>query len=392
MRDFKIYISIGIALLLVYVVAQYNKPNPTSWDTTLQYNDKIPFGTYILYNRLNDIFPAATVTRTNRSAYRVFNDSTMVPGNYLITAKAVNFSKTDYAAMVKFISRGNSVLISTFDMSDALADTLKLSISNEFGKHSPFLNFTSRKVNKDLDYQFDKHIADQYFSKFDTAKAVVLGRNEYGNSNFIRYRYGKGNLFLFANPQLLTNYSLLKPMGADYASKVLSYLPANVSHVYWDQFQNHDIAVNTSPMRVFFEYAALRWAYYIALAGMLLFVIYEVKRRQRIIPIVDPLTNSTLEFVNVVGKVYYEQRDNANIASKKIVYFSEHLRNTFGIKAGTFQREFVDQLASKTGIDDQFADELVRYINYLLPQSKVTDQELITLNQLIEKFHKQSGS
>jgi hypothetical protein len=391
MKDFKLYIGIASALLLVYLIAQYNKPNPVNWASTLYYNDKIPFGTFVLYNRLYDLFPNAEVTRTNQSAYRVFSDTAMVPGNYLIIANNLELNKEDYTAMVKYISAGNSVFISAFDWGGMVTDTLKLNLSNEFGKKSVGVNFENPKLRQAKDYVFQKHITDQYFNKFDTTRATVIGQNSLGHANFISYTFGKGKLFLFANPQVFTNYSLLKPQSADYAEKVLSYLPEDTENIYWDQYQNHDIPTDESPMRVFFQHAALQWAYYLALASMLLFVVYEIKRRQRIIPVIEPLKNSTLEFVTVVGKVYYEQRDNANIAAKKILYFSEHLRTAFNLKSGEYDYAFITALANKTGVDLVFAGELVRHVSYLLPQKNITDHELILLNQLIEKFYTQSG-
>jgi len=392
MKDFKIYIGIASALLLVYLIAQYNKPNPINWNSTLYLGDKIPFGTYVLFNRLNDLFPDAEISTTNKSASHAFSDSALSAGNYLIIAKNVELNKADFTAMAKYISKGNTVFISAFDWDGFLTDTLKLQTGAVISRETSDVNFTNPKLKREPNYVFDKHITDQYFKKFDTTRVTVLGQDEFDHVNYISYKFGKGQLLLMANPQLLSNYSLLNPQGADYAAKALSYLPADAENIYWDQYQNHDIITDRSPMRVFFQYPALQWAYYLALASLLLFVVYEVKRRQRIIPVVEPLKNSTLEFVTVVGKVYYEQRDNANITTKKILYFSDHLRNTYGLKPGEYRQEFIAILASKTGIEWQLADELVRQINYLLSQSKVTDHELIVLNQLTEKFYIQTGS
>src|SRR6202007_303224 len=152
-----------------------------------------------------------------------------------------------------------------------------------------------------------------------------------------------------ANPLLFTNYSILDNQGDDYVSKALSYLPAQ-STIYWDELQNGDIMEDPSPMRVFFAHPALQWAYYISLFGLIIFVLYEKKRRQRIIPIIEPLKNSTVEFVNVVGQVYYEQRDNRNIAQKKIVYFKEHLRSRYFLKTDIMDKEFIERLSQKTGV------------------------------------------
>jgi hypothetical protein len=391
MKDFKIYLSVGGALLLIYLIAQFNKPNPLNWSSTLTYNDKIPFGTYILYNRLHDIFPGAEITKTNQSAYSVFNDTTLAPGNYLIIAKTVELNKNDFKALLKYISAGNSVFISAFNWQGYITDSLKLDTKTEFGKKSVGLNFTNEHLHQADDYYFDKYISTQYFSEFDTTKAVVIGQNQYGHSNYLSFKFGKGTLYIFANPQILTNYSLLSPQGEDYATKVLSYLPVT-DNVYWDQYQNHDTAVDESPMRVFFSKPDLQWAYYLSLAGILLFVAYEIKRRQRIIPVIEPVKNTTMEFASVVGKVYYEQRDNTNITAKKVLYFTEHLRNVYGLRAGNYNPEFITELINKTGVDAAIAQQLVNHINYLSVQTKITDHELIRLNQLIEKFYIQSGS
>ena len=391
MKDLKIYFAIACALLLVYLIAEYNRPSPINWSTSLYYKDKIPFGTTVLYNRLNDIYPGATVTNTNKSIYSLFTDTALQAGNYLIIAQSVKLTKDDYKALIKYISAGSSVFISSFDWNGYIVDSLKLETGNEYAKTTNGVNFTNDKVKTSGAYRFDKSTSSQYFSGFDTLRATVIGQSDSGKANYISFKFGKGKLYLFANPQLLTNYTLLKPDGANYAAKVLSYLP-QANTVYWDQYQNHDIAQDQSPMRVFFSRPNLQWAYYLSLVSLLLFIIYEAKRRQRIIPVIDPLKNTTVEFVSVVGKVYYEQRDNSNIAIKKIVYFAEHLRNTFGLKTGTYNQDFLTAFINKTGVESGLAKELVNHINYLQNQARVTDHELIVLNQLIEKFYIQSGS
>ncbi|MEJ7677787.1 MAG: hypothetical protein WKG06_07955 [Segetibacter sp.] len=65
------------------------------------------------------------------------------------------------------------------------------------------------------------------------------------------------------------------------------------------------------------------------LAGLLLYVLFEMKRRQRIIPVITPLKNSTLDFVKTVASVYYNEKDNNGIADKKVNYFLEFVRSRF---------------------------------------------------------------
>ena len=73
---------------------------------------------------------------------------------------------------------------------------------------------------------------------------------------------------------------MLKPEGADYAAKALSYLQPK-SEIIWDEFSHLGREEDLSLMRVFFNHKELKWAYYIAFFSMLIYVMYEVKRRQQ---------------------------------------------------------------------------------------------------------------
>ncbi|HEY2581858.1 MAG TPA: DUF4350 domain-containing protein [Mucilaginibacter sp.] len=386
MRDFKIFLSIACILLLVYLVAQYNKPAPVNWKPTLYYNDKIPYGTYIIYHQLNSLFPGARVIKTNTSVFHTLHDSISVPGNYIVIAKTVDLGKNDFNELVKYLKAGNSVFISSFTFKGFLADTLKIALNYEYKKGNAGLNFTNKQLKQPTDYTFNKDISNQYFEDFDTAKAIVIGKNSYGHSTYLNFKFGKGNLFICPNPAVFSNYNMLNKQGADYAAKALSYLPVT-NNLYWDEFQNGDMSEDMSPLRVFFEHPNLEWAYYLSLFGILIFVLYEMKRRQRIIPVIEPLQNSTLNFVKVVGQVYYEKRDNINIAHKKILYLFTYLRDEYQIKTNTLDNEFIEKLISKLGIESTLANELIGYIKYISVQSVVNDKELIELNKLIEQFY-----
>jgi hypothetical protein len=391
MKKFRIFFFATTLLLIIYIVAEYNKPLPLNWDPSLSYNDKIPFGTYITYRELNQIFPKARVENTNQDLYDQFNHNDKSPAsNYLIISRSLNISKYDFKQMLSYIEKGNSVFISSMEWSGLLTDTLKIEQGYLYKSEVVGLNFVNNNLKQATDYKFDKNIANQYFSQFDTTRAVVLGKNEYGNCTFLCYKFGKGNLFLCANPEVFTNYSLLTGQGADYAAKALSYMPVSTL-MYWDHFQNKDIAEDISPMRVFFSHASLQWAYYISLFSMVVFILYEMKRRQRIIPVIEPLKNSTIDFVNVVGQVYYEQRNNLNIAQKKILFFFEHLRTRYYVKTSTLDRDFIEKLSQKTAIEFSFVQELISHINYISVQKHITDHELIKLNQLIEQFYRKSA-
>jgi len=217
----------------------------------------------------------------------------------------------------------------------------------------------------------------------------VLGINDKGNSIFVKYRYGKGALYLMPSPQFFTNYNLINPEGADYAAKSLSYLSPG-GNLIWDEFPSQGPQQEISKLRVLFKYPELQWAYYIGLFSLVTFILFEMKRRQRIIPVLDRLQNTTVEFVNVVGQVYYERKDHKNLADKKIAYVLEHIRSVYRLNTNLIDDEFIEALSNKTEIRISAIRSLMLLLQRYSEATKITDQQLIELNNNIENFYKKS--
>ena len=181
----------------------------------------------------------------------------------------------------------------------------------------------------------------------------------------------------------------MQEQGAKYSAIALSNLK-NSGEIIWDEYYSQGKEGETSFMRVFLANFSLRAATYIAFFGLLIFALFEVKRRQRIIPVIEPLENTSVEFARTVGQVYYEQRNNSNIAQKKVSYFLDHIRASYFLKTTTLDDEFVNALSQKSGAAHELVRSLVAKIITVKAGGKVSDQELIALNQHIEQFYQQS--
>ena len=393
MKGLRRYFIFGGLLLVLYIVAQYTKPAEINWSPTYLPEDKNPFGTYILRQHIQDVFPKAEQKVYKTDIYNTLKTVPKGSSNYFIIASTLKVENLDFVAMRKYMEAGNRIFIAAFQMDGALADSLKINLGSDFdfqNKTKYPINFTSPHLKREMDYYFEKGIAAQYFSGLDTTKALVLGRKYEIKPNLIQYRFGKGSLLLCPNPQLFTNYNLLNENGSDYVAKVFSYLPS-AKTIIWDEYYVRPAANEQSVFRVLFGYDELRWAYYLALVGLLIFVLYEMKRRQRIIPLLDPLTNSSVEFAQTIGRVYYQQRNHHDIIEKKINYFLEYVRNKYRLKTTELDQEFKETLVKITGIDAALIEQLVGYINSfnkLDEKAKIDDQYLIDFNKLIEQFYK----
>ena len=390
MKGYKLYLIIGSILILGYLIAQYNKPTPTNWAPTYATKDKIPYGTYILYNRIKDILPSANIQQSKTAVYTTLKSKKFYKTAYIIVAQKTDISKTDLEQLIKYMQAGNDVFIATYDLGK-IRKELKVQTATAMSSEESTLNFTNPELKTDANYGFERGIGSQYFSKLDTGKTTILGVNADNKPNFIRYNYGKGNLYLIAEPGFYTNFNLLNKYGAEYAAKTLSYLHGNKQLIF-DEYFSAQKNTTTDMLRVFFKHPELEFAYYLAIFSLIIFVLYDIKRRQRIIPIADPLTNSSLAFVNVVGSVYYHERNNLDIALKKINYFMEYLRTRYYIKTNDIDSKFAQVLIEKTGINEALAKTLTKHFIQTPTMGDLSDTQLINLNESIEQFYKNTQS
>jgi hypothetical protein len=146
----------------------------------------------------------------------------------------------------------------------------------------------------------------------------------------------------------------------------------------------------STPLRFILTNEPLSWAYYILIFSILLFMIFEAKRKQRIIPVLKPLSNTTLEFVNTIGNLYYQRSDHKNIAEKKIQFFFDQIRNYYHLNTSNRDESFVNSLAGKSGSTEESVRNLLKSIDHIMSVTEVSQGNLIGLSNDLEKFWKQN--
>ena len=130
------------------------------------------------------------------------------------------------------------------------------------------------------------------------------------------------------------------------------------------------------------------WAFWLGIIGLLLFILFNAKRKQRIINVVKPNINTTVNFTETVGRLYLQKKDNNHIAEKMITYFYEHIRNKYFINTSKIDDEFINSLSGKSGVPKETTQQLFSLIDRVHSGERVEDETLIQLNIEIENFYK----
>jgi len=74
----------------------------------------------------------------------------------------------------------------------------------------------------------------------------------------------------------------------------MSYLPQTVQEVIWDEYFRYDHTKDFSAWQYILSNRALAWAFWLLLLLFALIYLFDSKRKQRPIPLIDPLRNTSL--------------------------------------------------------------------------------------------------
>lgn len=195
--------------------------------------------------------------------------------------------------------------------------------------------------------------------------------------------YGKGEVIFVSSPLLFTNYGMLEGNTSVYIFRLISYL-ADLPVYRTEAYVKTDamLVAEQSPFREFIKRPPLRWALYLALLGVVLFMIFTARRRQRVIPIMSKPANRSLEFIQLIGTLYYQRKDHVDLVRKKFKLFAEELRKTAGVDisdVNTDDREYL-LLSEKTGMNSDRLKKVIRQIRLVLhSEGNISVEEMRSL-------------
>ncbi len=396
-RTLKIYVGLLILLFVGIIAVEFSTPPPINWQKTFKETYKIPYGTFVFYNELHTLFPDSKIQDIKITPYEYFDDyyswedsSYLTTGNYILIDEYPNLDNSSAQELLDFASHGNDIFISANYFPIRLQDSLKFETKNAFDfKGKAELYFSNPSLKNDS-ISIEKGLSNIYFSSVDTLYTTVLGQQKFADSthvNFIKVNWGSGRVFLHSQPIVFTNYHLLKKSNAKYAAGVMSYL--NDDTIYFDSRNKTTKDLGDSPMRFVLSQPALRYAWYLALITIVLFMIFNAKRRQRVVKVIEPLKNTTVDFTKTIGNLYYETKDHNNLIEKKIKYFLEYIRRVYYLDTQTLDEKFIKNLAQKANKEQTDIKKLINQIVYLRSKAECNEGDLLRLNTAIEDFYTQ---
>jgi len=431
--------AISIVVLGLIALHFYNQRYlpKYNWTTNYVYNNDQPYGTNILYHLLNS-YSENNLELIDQENLRDFlnRKTTDSIATYFVIGNHCNYEVDDVKSLKKFVKKGNTVFIALEEIPFNLIDELKVSNGidtatttweeeNEFYDEEYYYeeyyydynynyqrrttvkaNFVATSLSKKPDYRFFYKYNDEIEPKnwkyvdenFDlgTLEYETLGVINRNKPNYIRIQHGRGQILIHTNPMFFSNLQLLRPSAAEYTAKVFSYFPEGP--IYWDRNsklwsvpqETFDGNESDTPFSYILKQKSLRWAFYMIWSLVILFVLFNLWRKQKAIPVKFPKSNSTLEFIHTIGELYFTQKNNRKLALQKMNMFIKKVRTKYYITEKD-EDKFMHLLAKKSEIEISHIQNIFAKYHLIKNSSdELQDDDLIIFYQLLKTFTKNS--
>jgi hypothetical protein len=404
-----LFVVLGSLLLLFFIFNNTDRKH-FQWFPNYKGDSDQPYGTLLIRKMLTSYRPGARfIYNEKKSLNALLKDERNTPTDYVFIGQSIHLDAQDTDALLNFIAQGNDAFIASLDPpTDILyrfySDECNGSIEygSQEGKTMNFnfyhdtlhtaygYNYTYRRGSDDISTTWNTFSSALFC---DSTKLITpLGYLNPFHPNFIRISHGKGNFYLHSNPILFTNYFLVKTTAVDYSSSVFSHLGGK--NIIWDEYSKvpffGDNNRENSPLYYILQQPSLKYAWWLLLLAVLLYVVFAAKRTQRVIPVLEVKSNTSLAYIKMIASLHFQNGNHMDMVRKKMRYFMYFIRSKYGIHAQTFTEEHVSKLAEKSKVD--IADvRAVFDINSRIERNSyynVQSWGLIELYQAIDNFYK----
>ena len=417
-----------IVLATVFFFLNRNQKNEYDWTENYREESRQPYGTFLVFKMLESHFEGKEFTKMDTKLSENMPTKTKEVANYIFIGEGMFLDSADLQTLLSFAENGNNVFISAKSFSQTLMEDYLYDYSANCE-----VFWEGLEVNRDtaatLNF-FHKNLVQEegtmfryarngetvpyrwhYFNKnyfcgneyYDYETFRSIGDMNDDEVNFVKVPFGEGNFYLHSTPLAFTNYHMIEEYGLAYANKVFAHL--DEGDIYWDAFnhvgevqpQNDDeddeifepvSLSDKSPLEYILSQDSLRWAWYLLLALGALYLIFRAKRRQRIVPVNEPNTNTSLEFIESIGRLYFQQNNHKKLEEQKMKLFLGFIRERYNLPVHNTDHQFIDKLILVSGVPEQKVKAIFSLYESHSKKPEIFEEQLINFHQAMDYFYK----
>jgi len=433
-----IFLVAFAGLLAIYLLFFYSPDKRYNWSEDYKLDKERPYGTWLVTELLQHYMPNRKFIILDEPPDHSLKKAE-TPSNYVFIGQEMYLEQIYTDSLLAYVAKGNSAFIFTEGMPWILQEVLTKIDVDHFGNDlhkSDIDELSTNYLNENNSYYFDTIFTEIsnsnldpinpyrfiYHNRFgvknktwfhadnknlEMLEAETLGSyfginselDTLGGINYYKVNYGNGVFYFHTQPLHFTNLQLLDTNSLDYTNAVFSYL--NQGPVYWDEYNwifsrptsktwtylPHYSQNGESPLTLILNSPSLKWGWYLLLFFILLFILFEGKRKQAIIPVLHDKQNTTLAHIKSLTRLYSQRDEHFPIAQKMFENFLWYLRSELRIDTSKPSKKLIAEAAMKSGTEEDDVNAIFDLWNKIAEWKSAKSKIFLEFYNKIETFY-----
>lgn len=414
-----VFSALFIGVIWVFVISD-RSDGIYNWQRGLSLEKDEPYDLSVFHKIVKNAWGDTYNEIPEKASIEKYSLDLSSPGSgiYFYIGKNYYLSTSEIKFLKGYIENGATVFISANNIPEELFqsfDALKRFSMKSYYSDSAISKFRNKQVSPNRFSFINKvksHTASvrwSYFDvlpEFDNAEEVSDVVNKERSmvqistihltpdaSDFLCIYYGEGRLYLHSNPVFFSNYYLTTEPGRKYTMKVLGHLP---NEPMWFDLSggirkpDSKTGDNARPMYDFISSdASLKYAWWILIGGVVVFLIYGGRRKQRAIPVLAVPQNNTLALVEAIGHFYLKEKSYVSVFKREWNQFLGFIRFNLRFPLNELDKNSALLLSERSGVSMETIEAVfAMYAKYSI-FSEITADELLDVTNTINKFYQE---
>lgn len=374
------------------------------WQPALTYKSEQPYGLNQLYTILEKSYPENKFVLVNQPINSIIGDD-KTKSLLFYAGYDTYYDSLTVQWFKEYMYRGNKICIASTNLPYQLLSEIfeidgEYFYANSYSDSMITTHFLS-DTSKIFQFHFQllkKKGATEWHYFADTTMKVYwrnylyepLSELDSGRTNFIRVDYGRGSLYVYTTPLLLTNYYISTPRGFEYANHFFETM-GTVETFYWDNFSRFPGFGNSTDADNLLEFILskkeLRMAWYLLLLAIVLFALFKLKRRQKPIPVILPDKNSSIEFAKAVGLLHFKTSSTTDLSAQLMKLFFAFVKDRYKVNLNKDREIQKKQIVLLSGINKKIIDDIYKEHFSIKYNPEPDRSQSIKLHSLLEYFY-----
>jgi len=390
-------------------------PDKFTWYPTFSHENDQPYDFSLVRNSMSASFEGQYLQFQDFSEDSLSVDPTESMFFYLAGNDYLDSLEAD--RILNFAENGGQVFISSRSQNKILEDIFKYCLPDDgeienprdfdivkFKKAkriSPRLSGAPQAIDRIVNWQIRDEERRYEWAYYDlsecntddfsiTGEFISIGEVY---NNMIEIKFGRGVLVFHSNPLIFTNIHFKKKEIYEHVNEVLKKYSRDKLVYYNPKLTRNRIgggghSIPESPLKFILNNPPLKWAWYLLLSLVFLFVINFLRRDQRSVPVLQVPENETANYLDVVSKLYQKEGKHKHIVALKERLLFQFLRNRYGLTSSKFDDVFIKKASQNLEMDENYLTVFFKDIERAKNNSSLTEADLLKLNSKIKAFYK----